>query len=208
VTKDEFVAALAERSSSALRTQLQRFVSFDAAIAEDAALHDGDLTMSGPFKAPAFCTLIVGDLTVDGVVDLENNENFDEGGLFVVLGTVTCNAFIGHYGKCAFIDGDLVAREAVLNGFEDSSLVVIGRLATRLFLGADIWAEVGAGAAMEYGVGYCLPLGYTDAAKQAIRPQHDAQATARIVVPPQLSVDDLYDVGPFAARLRNGRPIL
>ncbi len=179
---------------------------FDAWMDESAAIHDGSLRTKS-FKAPALCTLIDGDLEVDGVVDLETDGS--ERGLFVVTGNVTCQYFISEYGACTFIDGNLNARDAIINAFQDSSLVVIGSLATRLFIGADIWAEVGGDASMDYGSGYCLPLGRnTDAnAADIIRPRHNEAATADVVVPPANSSGYAFREDHFAERIRAGLPI-
>lgn len=67
----------------------------------------------------------------------------------------------------------------MLNAFSDSSLVVIGNLRTRFFYGLDIWAEVGGRVEMDYGEGYCLPLGYRNAAREAQRPRHSARTFNR-----------------------------
>ena len=89
---------------------------------------------------------------------------------------VTCGAFAGTYGKCAFIDGNLVACDLILNSFEDSALVIAGNLRTRFYYGQDIWAEVGGSAEMEFGDGYCLPIGYTEAAAEVIEQEHVVRA--------------------------------
>lgn len=206
VTAQEFREALeASPASPALREQLARFVSFAPLMEQEAALHEGNLEVSGPFRAPGLCTLIVGNLDVDGVVDLRTD--FEEGGLFIVIGNVRCRHFVSEYGKCSFIDGDLEASESIMNGFSDSSLSVIGTLRTRLFIGCDIWAEVGAGAEMEYGVGYCLPIGYRDAAGEAIAPRHGEEETARIVAAGPRAEGYLLSVDQFVERIRAGQPI-
>jgi hypothetical protein len=192
-------------ASPALREQLARFVAFDGPMEQEAVVHEGDLEVSGSFRAPGLCTLIAGNLDVDGVVDLRTN--FEEGGLFVVIGNVRCRHFISEYSKCSFIDGDLEAAESIMNGFSDSALSVIGTLRTRLFIGCDIWAEVGAGAEMEYGVGYCLPIGYRNAAAEAIRPRHGEEETAGIVAAAPRSEGYLLRVDQFVDRIRAGQPI-
>ena len=60
---------------------------------------------------------------------------------------------------------------------------------------------------MDYGEGYCLPIGYTNAEAQAIRPHHDEDETARIVVPDPKSEGYLFEVNPFVDLIRAGRPI-
>lgn len=205
VSGDEFRAALAAAAASpAFREQFERLVSFDEWMDESAAVHDGPLQVSGSWSAPALCTLVIGDLTVDGCIDLDNG--CDEGGLFVVIGNVSCRHYICQYGGCAVVDGDLVVRDCIVAGCEDSALIVTGKLTTRLFIGSDIWAEVGGGAVMDYGVGYCLPIGYADAVKEAIEPVHDEEDTGRIVtIAPNAA--GYLEAPDFAERIRAGRPI-
>jgi len=66
---------------------------------------------------------------------------------------------------------------------------------------------VGAGAIMDYGVGYGLPIGYSNADAEAIEPQQDEDATARIVTPPPKSEGYLFEADTFAELIRAGRPI-
>lgn len=207
VSKDAFNAALeASHASQAFWDQYRRFRDFGPSIAQQAMLHEGDLEINGSLKAPAFCTLVTGHLTVSDVLDLDNVA-YDEGGLFIVLGNVECRHFIGHHGKCVFVDGDLQAHGAVVNGFSDASLSIIGGLSAKLFIGCDIWAEVGAGAAMDYGVGYCLPIGFTVAESQAIMPLHSEEETARAVLETPRTEGYLFDAAQFADRIRAGQPL-
>jgi len=205
LTEDEFNDVIAGSSSSeAFKRQYMRF----SPVRDDHCyVHHGTLAISGHFKTPGYCTLVVGDLTVDGLIDLNNPEGFDEGGLFIVIGNVTCRAFSGHYGKCTFIDGNLNASELVLNAYGDSSLVVTGDLKTKLFHGKDIWAEVGGVADMEYANGYCLPIGYKDAAKQAIRAR-SSKKNAPVLHPDVLDDADRFKVDEALQRLKQGQSIL
>ena len=68
----------------------------------------------------------------------------------------------------------------------------------------DIWAEVGGSAEMEFGDGYCLPIGYDEPADQAIEPKHDRDASLR-----RLAFDDTDYIEPheFLERLRNGQSV-
>ena len=158
------------------RKQYPRFVPH---VGESYMLHLGHLKSTGHFRAPGFFTLITGNLHVDGIVDLQTPDGFDEGGLFVVLGDLICHSFFNEYGKCTFVDGKLDARDLLVNAFGDSSLVVTRHLCTNFFFGEDIWADVGGGASMEYGVGYCLPIGFTAAAAEAITPRHGRRRRLR-----------------------------
>ena len=206
VSREEFKDALADSAASpAFREVYGRFISFDKLLDNEAMVHDGDLRVRGSFRVPALCTLITGDLIVDDVIDLQTD--YDAGGLFIVIGNVKCRHFISEYEAQGFVDGDLEARDSIINGFSDSSLNVIGTLRTRLFIGCDIWASVGAGAIMDYGVGYCLPIGYSNAAAAAIEPQHSEDATARIVTPVPKTEGYLFEADTFAELIRAGRPI-
>src|SRR5262249_23673903 len=132
VSGDEFRRALADCSAShALREVMSRLISFDDLMDTQAAIHDGPLRVAGSLRAPALCTLITGDLDVEDVPDIENDA---EGGLFVVVGNVRCRHFISYYDCCSLVDGDLDARESLINGFSDSGLWVTGTLRTRLFI--------------------------------------------------------------------------
>jgi hypothetical protein len=121
-----------------------------------------------------------------------------------------CTAFSGHYGKCSFIDGDLIASEVILNAYEDSRLVITGDLKTKLFYGEDIWAEVGGTADFEYGEGYCLPIGWRDAARQLTQARRDTPVHR--VLHPDVA-DESSPVRPLKthearARLSRGQSIL
>jgi hypothetical protein len=205
VSLEEFNLALEKSNASArFRKQYARFAP-SGLDEPHCFVHLGHLKMSEDFVAPGFFTLVTGDLDVDGMVDLRNPDGFDEGGLFIALGNVTCRSFFNEYGKCAFVDGNLDARDLLVAAFGDSSLVVMRHLSTKFFYGQDIWAEVGAGATMEYGDGYCLPIGYTAAAAEAIMPDHDADASlARL----NLGVADDLSPDDFRQHLLAGRPLL
>lgn len=205
VSREEFDEALKQSTASPLfRKQYARFAPgwFEEA---DCKIHLGHLKTEGHFCAPGFFTLVTGDLLVDGIVDLKNPEDYDEGGLFVVLGDVICRSFFNEYGKCTFVDGRLEATELLCNAFGDSALVVTGDLTTEFFYGEDLWAEVGGRVSMDYGQGYCLPIGYTAAAAQAILPKHD-EATSREL----LNLRNTEDFYPhdMRAHILSGKPLL
>ena len=197
-------------ASAAFHEQYARFGPsiYDGWAEPDFQVHTGDLVLEGDFTAPGLATLILGNLTVAGYVDLRNDENkgFDEGGVFVVLGSVRCRVFAGHYGKCSFVDGDLTAQDLLLNAYEDSSLIVTGHLRTNFFFGHDIWAEVGAGAAMSYGDGTARPLG-SDAGPAAIRPRHDEATSLALLA--EDDPDTLKDLtaGDLMELVRTGQPV-
>lgn len=208
VTGDEFRRALADCAASPLfREVMARKTSFDKSIDWQAAIHDGPLRVAGSLTAPALCTLVTGDLDVADVLDVRCDADYDGEDLFIVIGNMRCRHFISNYNTWSIIDGDLDATEALMNGFEDSGLDVTGTLRTRLFIGADIWAEVGAGAVMDYGVGYCLPIGCRAPSAEAIRPLHNEQETAKIVVPRPNQEGYLFNVEQFVDLIRGGKPI-
>jgi hypothetical protein len=209
VTREDFAAAVAESPSSGLfKQQYARFrpSDYEGWDGPDYQICRESISASGTFEAPGFFTLIVGDLHVDGLIDLRNpyDRGFDEGGLCVILGDVTCTAFANEAGKVTFIDGDIHARDLLINAFGDSSLVVMGALKTRFFYGRDIWAEVGGDVSIDYGEGYCLPIGYRDAAAEAIMPKHDETSSLAL-----LNFEDLEILNGSEIRraLREGRPI-
>jgi hypothetical protein len=183
---------------------MSRLISFDEWMDTQAAIHAGPLRVAGSLRAPALCTLITGDLDVEDVLDIQND---DERGLFIVVGNVRCRHFISYYDCCSIVDGNLDASQSLINGFSDSGLWVTGALRTRLFIGFDIWAEVGAGAVMDYGIGYCLPIGYADAAAEAINPLHSEEETARIVVPKPAEDGYGFNTKQFVDLIRAGKPI-
>ncbi|MGX1317291.1 hypothetical protein AB7M17_000744 [Bradyrhizobium sp. USDA 377] len=200
VTAAEFNALLKQNGSARFQRELARYDFFVPQ--GDCAVHRGSLSVPGALPASAANMLVLGDLSADGLLDL--GEDGAECGCFIVLGNVACSAFANAYGKCVMIDGNLEADEIIVNSFEDSALTVTGHLRTYFYHGIDIWAEVGGRAEMEYGDGYCLPIGYTAAAAEAIEPRHDRDASLR-----RLSFGNGASVDPqdFLDRLKNGQPI-
>jgi hypothetical protein len=60
---------------------------------------------------------------------------------------------------------------------------------------------------MDYGIGYCLPIGYVDAVAEAINPLHDEEETARIVVPEPARDGYGFSTQQFVDLIRAGQPI-
>jgi hypothetical protein len=202
VTVDAFDAAIkASPSSDAFKTRIGRF---GLGLDDPCFVHRGPLTVAGHFRAPGYCTLIVGDLTVEGLVDLTSPEGFDGNGVFIALGNVSCRAFNNDWGKVTAIDGNLQASDLVISCYEDSCLVVTRDLKTTFFYGRDIWAEVGGVAEMEYGNGYCLPIGYRNAAGQAIRPRHDADTSMALLTVAESGARIEYEL---VDKLKQGQPV-
>jgi hypothetical protein len=202
VTIEAFDAAIAASpSSEAFKKQVARF---SLGLDDPCLVHRGPLTVAGHFRAPGYCTLVVGDLTVDGLVDLTSPEGFDGNGVFIALGNVTCRAFNNDWGKVTLIDGNLAASELVISCYDDSTLVVTRDLKTRFFYGRGIWAEVGGVAEMEYGKGHCLPIGYRNAAQEAIRPRHDAETSMALLTVVENGALIEYEL---VDKLKQGQPV-
>jgi hypothetical protein len=179
VTAEQFAAAISEsRASQTFRrvlARLDRAMLFGGR-GVNYIIHRGTLKLARRFSPPAYHTLLIGDLIVDGVVDA-HYPDADEGGSLVVIGNVACDVFANDYAKGTIIDGNLTASELILNAYEDAGLWVAGDLKTHFFFGEDIWAEVGGKAEMTYGDGYCLPIGYSDASADAVWPRHDLETS-------------------------------
>jgi hypothetical protein len=205
VSPQEFSQILDDAPSSpTFRSDFARYdpAAYEANADSECMVHQGDLTISGDFDVPGFLTLVIGNLIVDGHVSLQNPyEEMD--GLFVVIGDVRCRSFSNEYGKLAFIDGNLEAKDLILNSYEDSTLSVTGTLRTYFFYGRYNWAEVGIGAFMEYGVGYCLPLGYSNEA-QVIRPRHDEETSLSLL---DFEKTSYIDNEAFTDRIHEGRSV-
>lgn len=209
VSPEEFSQILDDAPSSpAFRSEFARYDPnyYEGSSGPDCMVHQGDLTVPGHFTAPGFYTLILGNLVVDGHVSLQNpnDKGFDEGGLFVVIGDVRCRSFSNEYGKVTFIDGDLEADDLILNSHEDSGLIVIGTLKTYFFYGVDMAAEVGSGAIMEYGVGYCRPIGSLDTEPEVIMPRHGEETSLRLL---DFEETSYIENEAFTDRIQEGRSI-
>ena len=125
------------------------------------------------------------------------------------LGSIYCESFLNDFETNVFVDGDLIVRLALVDAFEHASLTVTGKLAAKLFVGADIWAEVGGEADLEYGDGYCLPIGWEgqgDASGQVIRSVHSEQETVDFVaIPANLGGGYLFDGTTFRRPFAGGQ---
>jgi hypothetical protein len=200
-TAEEFNTLLQTNGSVRFQRQLARY-NFVVSKG-DCVVHHGPLLVEGALPASAANMLVLGDLSVGGFLDV--GADGAEYGCFVVVGNVACTAFANAFGKCAMIDGNLEADDVIVNSFEDSALMVTGHLRTYFYHGMDIWAEVGGRAEMEFGDGYCLPIGYRAAAEEAIWPRRDRAQSLR-----RLSFGDnseFIDPQDFLDRLKSGRPI-
>jgi hypothetical protein len=199
---DDFLAAAP--ASPAFREEFARYEFGHDRRSIDAAVQEGALHLDAPLRAPAFYTLVIGDLDVEGEIDLRSD--YETGGLFIVLGNVRCRHFISEYDAAVFIDGDLRTDGAVLIAYSDSSFSVVGTMQARLLIGNDIWASVGDGAVIEYGEGYCASLG-SDGTSGIVRPRHDTRATIRALAPQLQENSHPLDAETLAALIRAGKPI-
>jgi hypothetical protein len=217
VNGEQFLSAIAGAPSS--RTFGKVFAKVDpqnwlgaGSSDGDCQVHRGTLVLLKNFAAPAVNTLVIGDLIVNGLVDL-HCPGVESGGLFVVFGNVTCNILASDFNKAAIIDGDLSARDLIVNNFDDSGLWVTRNLKTKFFYGLDIWAEVGGTAEMHYGDGFCLPIGWNDeglrtnAARHAIKPRHDVGTSMRLLNFMPSEGKDHIEPWQFLERIEAGRSI-
>lgn len=205
VSLDEFDDLLASAPASpAFREEYARYDFGHDRLSIDAAVHDGPLNIKGALRTPAFCTLVIGDLDVEGEIDLRSS--YEAGGLFIVLGDVRCQHFISEYDAAVFVDGDLQAGGAVLIAYSDSSFSVIGSMRARLLIGNDMCASVGSGAILDYGIGYCAALG-SEGASGIVKPRYDESATIEALLPKPGSGGYPYDADDLAELIRTGKPI-
>ena len=72
VTSDEFNTAV--ESSPSSKIFKRQYAEFPPCPDDHCFVHRWPLNLQGHFAAPGFYTLIIGDLTVDGFVDLNNPE--------------------------------------------------------------------------------------------------------------------------------------
>lgn len=184
VTAEEFGRCLSAAScSEQFKKQFMRLdpTTYDGWNGPSYVVYQGDLAVDGNWKAPGFQTLVIGNLSVRGLVDLSNpyDQGFDEGGLFIVLGNVECKAFSNEYGKASIVDGNLYARDILINDFGDSSLYVTVDLKTKYLHGVDMWVSVGGAVDVDYGDGYCCR--FDEEGK--IHPRHGIDESRRVLNP-------------------------
>lgn len=198
VTRDEFVMLLRTRGSETLQKQLARF-DLDMILGRgECAVHEGNLTASADWRLTTNNLLVQGAMSCGGLVDIAPDDRGVKGnwgGSLWTLGDLKCRNLANHYGASVVVDGDLNVAELAVSAFGDSMLLVTGNFSTYFYYGLDIWVELGGQAAMEYGDGYALPLGYDNAAAQAIKPRHNRKESLAL-----LNFDDGVD--ELVAKLR------
>jgi hypothetical protein len=197
ITSQEFIELLKSTGSPVLLGQLNRF-DLDMVLGEYEDMCyviEGDLHLDDSWQPEVANLIIMGSIHSTGFINSQSSsEEVDEGGSLWVLGDVTCRHFANYYGKSVFVDGSMKVEELAVNAFEDASLVVTGDFDAHYFYGIDIWVEAGGKIDLEYGEGYGLPLGYTDAPAQAIDPKHDKDTSLALLnLPDGREQDALVD---------------
>lgn len=164
------------------------------------ALHDGPLTVDGDAVLPARNVLVLGSLEVSGRVTTEGADGADGNAALVVIGDLACRTLVNDWASIVVVSGELTVVEWAFAAREDSAILVGGTFRTPLFIGADIWIEVGAGAEIEAGIGYALDMARAPSDRPVpIEPKSDA--TALLGLPPDLHEamnlleDRLYSTG-------------
>jgi len=138
---------------------------------EEFQIYIGDIESDEVLRFNACNLLVVGNIKAKWL-DAQYKDDGDEGGSLFVMGAVTCDYFSTYYSKIIAIAGDLKAHRILNNAFEDSALIVKGDLTTEYFYGVDVWADVEGTAYMEYGNGYCLPMGWPETSRETFEPEH------------------------------------
>lgn len=203
VTVDEFDAILADAAATAaFRDEFPRYDFPHDRRTVNAAVHDGSLVVDGGFRAPAFYTLVIGDLRVNGLIDLRTD--WETGGLFVVLGNVRANDFLSDYDAGVFIDGDLDLLGTLVNAYSDSAFSVIGSLTARLHIGNDMTVTVGAGAIVDYAIGHRAALEADD----HFPAKHSEAETIAAMTLPARKEGYPFDEEDVGRAVRDGKPLL
>ncbi len=147
--------------------------TYDEEDKNEFQIYIGDIENDKILKFDALNIIVVGNIKTKWLNTINNDElGYDEGGSLFITGTVECDYFSNHYGKLIVMSNSLTVNKILDNAFEDSTLIIQKNLTAEYFNGLDIWAEVGGFVKIEYGDGYCLPISYTNAEEQAVKPKH------------------------------------
>ncbi len=143
-----------------------------AEAARAIAHHDGDATTAPP-QGHRY-VIVDGDLTLFGRLNLfgQMAESEDGNTVLIVTGNLHCTDLIQTPGGVILVGGDLVVSRVFETSFGDSLCTVCGDVRVRFYHGLDVWIEFGGRCEIDTGWGYGLPIGYTDAAAQAVYPRH------------------------------------
>ena len=143
-------------------------------------IYIGDIKSDTILEFDALNLLVIGNIQAIWLNTGNNYKGYESGSLFVT-GNIDCDYFSNSYGKLIIIGNSLHAKKILNNKFEDSTLKVQRNLTTAYFYGADMYAEVGENVQIEYGEGYCLPIGYKNAKKEYISPKHNEEESRRFL---------------------------
>jgi hypothetical protein len=180
----DYIRGIREPQSRSIlgRIDFARIVKSRDDMDDACYIHEGDLVVPGDWQPPESNVIVHGSLIAGRFVHVEPLSGImDSWGSLLVLGDLRSRYFAGNYQTFVFVGGDMRVERLIVNSFEDSALTVAGNLETRFFFGLDIWAEVGKRAKIEYGCGYCLPIGFHNAAFQAVLPAHDNASSRRLL---------------------------
>jgi hypothetical protein len=208
VSREEFLLSLVDCGASPFFTEQMTRLDLRGMPDEGRAayqIHYGPLTAVGSVQIPAHFTLMVGDVRVGGLLDAE--DAYGEGGALFVVGDVHCGAFSSQPGKSTMIDGDLTARDILINAFSDSALVVIGDLRTNFFYGRNAWTGVGGQVRMQAGEGSCRPIDSCSAIAHAVRPDLGEADSRDLLLPSLRDELDQTQEQALVERVRFGVPL-
>ena len=96
--------------------------------------------------------------------------------VLIVTGNLRCTDLVQTHGGVILIGGDLILSRAFEASFQDSMANALGSVRVRFYHGLDIWIEFGQWCEIETGWEYGLPIGYTNAAPQAVYPKNQGEA--------------------------------
>lgn len=177
VTTDRFIEMLRSSGSHKFRSTLARYDLEMLLYGLECHVQEGDLSLSGDWRPEQANLIVTGAVNCTGLVNLAPTSAVEEGGSLWIFGNLECTHFANHERKAVFVDGNMRVTGLAVNSFEDAALIVIGSFDAEYFHGNDIWVEAGGAISMAFGKGYGLPLGYTDARRQAVLPRHDVKAS-------------------------------
>ena len=201
VTTQEFIDYLEEKGGPLLKNQLESYnIEMVLGDYEDMCyIHEGDLMLDTNWQPETANLIIAGSILSSDLVNCQSShEEVDEGGSLWVLGDMKCQHFANHYGKAVFVDGNMIVSGLAVNAFENSLLIVTQDFECHYFYGIDIWVEAGGKIRIEYGNGYGLPIGYTDASAQSVDPRHSREESLDL-----LKISDDSDPDSLVDRIKN-----
>lgn len=156
--------------------------TYDGTDENEFQIYIGDIENSEILTFDALNIIVVGNIKTKWLNAVNNYDlGYDEGGSLFITGTVECDYFSNHYGKLIILNDSLLVNRILDNAFSDSTLIIRYNLTAEYFNGLEMWAETGSFIDIQYGDGFCLPLGYTNAKDQAIRPTHSEKESHKFL---------------------------